>query len=1153
MGHIKWNTEWMFGCRDYKEDDLTKEPEEWEPVDLPHDWLIYNTQDLYRDSIGWYKKTFQYKNDGLRWMIRFEGIYMDSTIYVNGIEIGSWKYGYSTFELDLTKYLHDGNNELQVRVVHISPNSRWYSGAGIYRNVWLVKKEQTHIVSDGVYITPVCLGDGWQVDIDTEIYLSTTPIYMIGQTILDPDGNVCASSFESISYETLEKENVYSIHQTLKINQPMLWDIGKGNLYSVKTQLLNKERIVDFAEGKTGFRTIHMDAKEGLFINGKHVKIKGSCEHHGFGCLGAVANKAAIKRKLEILRSMGVNAIRTAHNMPSVEFMELTDEMGFLVDSEAFDMWGKSKTAYDYGRFYKEWVSKDIKSWIRRDRNHPSIIMWSLGNEIYDLHVGSQGMEELEMMIREVRKYDYKKHAKITFASNYLRWENAQKCANLVDLVGYNYSEYLYEQHHKEHPEWVIYGSETASMLASRGVYHFPLEQDILCEDNQQCSALGNCFAGWGAHDYLDNIIADRDTKFSLGQFIWSGFDYYGEPTPYHTKNSYFGQIDTAGFPKDSYYIYQAEWTDYKKAPMIHIFPYWDFNVGQKVDVCVCSNAPKVELFLNGRSLGIAFLDHKYGKDLVPHWKIEYEEGEIRAIAYDEDDNIIATQTRHSFGDVHELRMKANKIELSGSIDDLVFIEINAYDKEGYPVENANNRVHIEVFGAGRLVGIDNGDSTDFDQVKGKSKRLFQGKLLAVIAPRGGCSGQIHVIATSKEIQGAELTLSVNQICQSITVQENQEMISVAGGIGGETILEGTQEIPIRKVELLCNEDLVLTPKHKELRVSRKIVPSNATYKDTIWKIVNDTGIKVAIATLEEIDENEVIVRAYGDGECQLRCVAMNGGNVACVRSVLPIKIEGIGMCYMNPYETISAGLCKDRPRGLSEGEDHGVRFLGEKETYISYEEFDFGICGTQGITMELFKYMPEPISFSIYMEEEKESSKQTEKTLLVTGIFDQTANWMEFKKQTYYFTHKIKGIKRISFVSRDNFQFKSFVFIPIYHGLEKISAVEYDEIFGDSYVIKDRNVESIGNNVMLYYRNINFGNKIVTKLIICGRSELENNSIHVKFEQGEKTHTELIEFAGSSEFTVREYQIRAIDANTAVRFVFLPGSQFDFSWFQFC
>ena len=261
MGHIKWNTEWMFGCRDYKEDDLTKEPEEWEPVDLPHDWLIYNTQDLYRDSIGWYKKTFQYKNDGLRWMIRFEGIYMDSTIYVNGIEIGSWKYGYSTFELDLTKYLHDGNNELQVRVVHISPNSRWYSGAGIYRNVWLVKKEQTHIVSDGVYITPVCLGDGWQVDIDTEIYLSTTPIYMIGQTILDPDGNVCASSFESISYETLEKENVYSIHQTLKINQSMLWDIGKGNLYSVKTQLLNKEQIVDFAEGKTGFRTIHMDAK----------------------------------------------------------------------------------------------------------------------------------------------------------------------------------------------------------------------------------------------------------------------------------------------------------------------------------------------------------------------------------------------------------------------------------------------------------------------------------------------------------------------------------------------------------------------------------------------------------------------------------------------------------------------------------------------------------------------------------------------------------------------------------------------------------------------------------------------------------------------------------------------------------------------------
>lgn len=1153
MGCIKWNSGWMFGLRDYKEDNLAREPEEWQQVDIPHDWLIYNTQDLYRNSIGWYKKAFQYKNDGLRWIIRFEGIYMDSTIYVNGIEIGCWKYGYSTFEFDLTKYLHDGNNEIKVRVVHISPNSRWYSGAGIYRNVWLIKKEKTHIVSDGVYITPVCLGDEWQVEIDTEIYLSTTPIHTIEQTILDPDGNLIASSFESIPYQTLEKEKVHSIHQILKIYQPMLWDIGKGNLYSVRTQLLNREQVVDLTEEKTGFRTIHMDANEGFFINGKHVKIKGSCEHHGFGCLGAVANRAAIKRKLEILRSMGVNAIRTAHNMPSTEFMELADEMGFLVDSEAFDMWGNGKTTYDYGRFYKEWVSKDIASWIRRDRNHPSIIMWSLGNEIYDLHAGSQGMEELEMMIHEVRKHDYKKHAKLTFASNYLRWENAQKCANLVDLVGYNYSEYLYEQHHKEHSEWVIYGSETASMLASRGVYHFPLEKDILCEDNQQCSALGNCSAGWGAHDYLDNIIADRDAKFSLGQFIWSGFDYFGEPTPYHTKNSYFGQIDTAGFPKDSYYIYQAEWTDYKESPMIHIFPYWDFNIGQKVDVCVCSNAPKVELFLNGRSLGIALLEHEYGKELVPHWTIEYEEGELCAIAYDENDNIIATQKRHSFGNVHELRMTPNKIELSGSVDDLVFIEINAYDKEGHPVENANNRVHIEVTGAGRLVGIDNGDSTDFDQVKGKSKRLFQGKLLAVIAPRGGCSGQIHVIVTSKEIQEAELTLNVSEICQSVAVEENQEVISVTGGIGGEAISEGEQDIPIRKVELLCNEELVLTPEHKTLRVTRRIEPPNATYKDMIWKIVNDTGIEVTIATIEEVNENEVIVKAHGDGEFQLRCIAMNGGTVASVRSILPIKIEGIGMCYMNPYERTSAGLCKERPESLSEGEDHGVRFLGKKETYISYDEFDFGTYGTQDITMELFKYMPDPISFSIYMEEENGNSKQIEKTLLITGIFDQTANWMEFKKQTYHLAHKVKGIKRISVVSQDNFQFKSFIFNPIYHGLEKIPAVEYDEIFGDSYVIKDGNVENIGNNVTLHYRDMNFGNTLVTKLIICGRSELENNSIHVKFEQEEKSHTELIEFAGSSEFVIREYQIEAIDANAAVRFVFLPGSQFDFSWFQFC
>ena len=1156
-GKILWNSNWEFGKVLYGEDRLEEAPAEWQQVDIPHDWLIYDTQQLYANTIGWYRKQLEYHNNNLRWIVRFEGVYMDSTIYVNEAEIGTWKYGYSTFEFDITDYLAEGENEIKVRVVHIDPNSRWYSGAGIYRNVWLIQKEETHIVSDGVYITPVKQGDAWRVEIDTEVHIGTVPFHHIRQTILDDKGNLIASVDDSVSYETFAVGDVQVFHQYLKVYEPRLWDIGKGNLYWLRTEIANEKEIIDLEEERFGFRTIHMDANEGFFINGRHVKIQGSCEHHGFGCLGAVTNKAVIRRKLEILRQMGVNAIRTAHNMPSTEFMELADEMGFLVDSEAFDMWERGKTPFDYGRFFAEWVKKDVASWIRRDRNHPSIIMWSVGNEIYDLHAGEKGMEELRMLIEEVKEHDYKHHGKITFASNYLRWENTQKCAELVDLVGYNYTEDLYEKHHKEHPEWIIYGSETASMLASRNVYHFPLEKDILCEDNQQCSALGNCFAGWGAHDYLDNIIADRDAKFSLGQFIWSGFDYFGEPTPYKTRNSYFGQSDTAGFAKDAFYIYQAEWTNYKESPMIHIFPYWDFNIGQPIDVCVCSNAPSVELYLNGKSLGRRDIDHRNGKDLVPHWTIPYEVGELYAVAYDEQGNVIAQDRKRSFGNAAKLCVTPDKYQLSGDGQDLVFVEISVLDENDNPVENANNRIYLEVTGAGRLIGIDNGDSTDFDQVKGKSKRLFQGKLLAVIAARGGCSGQIQVKVSSVGMEDAVLNLYVSQECQISTLEENQACPEVAGGIDGAEIHEARQEIPIRKIVLTCDEGLCMNPDKPTLTIKRTIEPDNATYDDLIWKIVDDTGIEVGIAGIEG-DGDEIRVHAHGDGRFQVRCIAMNGGTVANVRSSLPITIEGMGTAYLNPYTRISAGMCKEHPEGLSEGVEHGVRFLGKQETCISYRNIDFGRYGTETLTMEMFKYMEGPIRFQIYAHDVDvrnpvaEDEALTGGVLLLDGSYAEVTGWMVFKKQTYHLNERLCGIKNISIVSTGNFQLKSLQFDPIRHGLEQIQATEFEEIFGDSYELAENEIRGIGNNVTIHYSDLDFGEAVVSKLVICGSSELENNSIHVKIEQDGISRTELIEFAGSAETIEREFAIEPISGEADVRFVFLPGSHFDFTWFRF-
>ncbi|MDE6686133.1 MAG: glycoside hydrolase family 2 protein, partial [Lachnospiraceae bacterium] len=665
---ILWNDHWEFLEIPIAEgieisvmpDDQEMPQEGFRGITLPHDWLIEDAKNLYRDSIGWYRKTFTVHPEADReYLIRFDGVYMDSAIYVNGKLVMEWKYGYSTFEADLTPYLVEGENRIVVRAVNQYLNTRWYSGAGIYRNVWWKERCRDHIVSDGIYITPRKVQDGlWKVEIDTELSLGAkekTDRYILKQTILSPNGVIVAQDTAVVGDgaaceggETSEDSGrfpegqgvftgKYAVSQEVEVRNPALWDIGQGRLYRLVTELYRGDTLLETEEQNFGFRTIEFIPDKGFFINGRYEKINGVCEHHDFGCLGAAFYKDAMRRKFHKLRAMGVNAVRTSHNMPAPEVMELADEMGFLVDSDAFDMWEKSKTPYDYGRFFKEWYAKDVASWIRRDRNHPSVIMWSIGNEIPDTVESAHGQEITAYLLKEVKKHDPKKHAPVTIASNYLKWDHAIACTELVELAGYNYSEYLYAKHHKEHPDWVIYGSETASVLASRGIYHFPKSRHILTEEDEQCSALGNSITGWGAVSYESCIIDDRDAPYSLGQFIWTGFDYIGESTPYQTKNSYFGQLDTAGFPKDSYYIFQAEWTDYKTAPMVHVFPYWDFNPGQMIDIQVCSNAPCVELFVNGKSMGRREIDHRHGRELVQCYQTAYEPGSIEAVAYDEE------------------------------------------------------------------------------------------------------------------------------------------------------------------------------------------------------------------------------------------------------------------------------------------------------------------------------------------------------------------------------------------------------------------------------------------------------------------------------------------------------------------------------------
>src|SRR5690625_5190260 len=643
------------------------------------------------------------------------------------------------------------------------------------------------------------------------------------------EGEIIGTTTENVSKFSL------SNRQSIIVQSPLLWDVDEPNLYKCKTELAITAdqglsyQIVEANTQEIGFRTFKLDPDKGFFLNGKHMKLNGVCEHHDLGALGAAFNVVALKRRLDILKEMGVNAIRTAHNMPAKELMHLADEMGFLVVTEAFDMWERQKTEYDYARVFKEWAYRDVKSWVERDRNHPSLFMWGIGNEVYDTHADERGQELTLMLKNYVEEFDPKQNAYVTFGSNYLPWENTRKAADLLKVVGYNYGDKYYQEHHQKYPDWVIYGSETVAVVQSRGIYHFPLEEPILADDDEQCSALGNSATSWGARSHEASIIAHRDAPFTLGQFIWTGFDYIGEPTPYHTKNAYFGQIDTATFPKDTYYIYQASWTDYKSAPMVHLFPYWDFNPGQTIDVRVASNAPKVELRLNGRSLGVKEIDHQAGTELVPTWKVAYEPGEITALAYDENDQVIATDQERSFGDPTKLVLNADKKELIANTQDLIFVEINTDDAKGNQVKNATNRVDVDVTGAGRLVGLDNGDSTDIDQYKGTSRRLFSGKLMAVIAATDK-TGTIDVRVTSKDLEDAHLSL------EAVPSDENLgEPIILTANQLAELNVGQIDEIPVRKIELTSLNGQHFSPELTEISVEANLYPTNTSYHDIDW------------------------------------------------------------------------------------------------------------------------------------------------------------------------------------------------------------------------------------------------------------------------------------------------------------------------------
>ncbi|MCL2718838.1 MAG: DUF4982 domain-containing protein [Lachnospiraceae bacterium] len=1034
------NDNWEFALDNY----------DFSPVEIPHDWLIYDTNNLYKNGIGRYRRKLEIGDlkAGQRMFINFDGVYMDTKVYVNNALVGEWKYGYTAFEFDITDYLNcDADNILLVEINHQFPNSRWYSGAGIYRDVTLKIKNACHFVTDGIYITTFKNNGLWDYKVTAEVE-TQGKAYEVRHVILEED-----KEFKT-------------------------WDIEHPNLYNLRSELIVDGTVTDVTNTRFGFREIAYDTDKGFFLNGRYVKLYGVCMHHDLGALGSAVHREAIRRQLLLLREMGVNAIRTSHNPPAKIFMELADEMGILIQSEVLDMWEKPKTEFDYARFFTDWVERDVAAWVRRDRNCPSLIMWSVGNEIYDTHASAErGGEILRYLMDLVKKHDPDCHAPATLCSNYMPWENTQKCADIVKLIGYNYAEELYGPHHAAYPDWFIYGGETASHVQSRGVYRFPLQQSILSDDDMQCSSLGNSTTSWGGLSPEWVALTDLGTPFSLGQFIWTGQDYIGEPTPYHTKSSYFGQIDTAGFTKDSFYVYKAAWN---KEPMIYLYPYWDFSPGQTIDVRAATNAYRAELFLNGRSLGSVTLKDR----LIADWSVKYEAGELRAVAYDKDNNIIAETARHSFGDAVGLKLET---EVFG---ELHYVAISAVDNEGREVCNANNRVRITVTG-GALLGMDNGDSTDFDQYKTDNRRLFNGKLSAIVRAEG-------------------------EVCIKAVIDE--------------------KDVPIRKIEL--NVD--------GFNVTAQVYPGNATYNDLIWRLTDAAGIDSPLAELDlSADGRNALIRPKGDGELWIRCSTTNGGEHISLISQLSLPITGFGKPFIDPYNFVAGGLAALSNVKLGNGNERGIVSGRDGESHIGFANLDFGSFGSDEVTIPLFPLGSAPFEFEIW----EGMPGEAEAEHLTTAYYDLGSVWNTYQDITCKLPRFIRGVKTFCLVFREKVHVKGFKFTHYNKAFSRLNAADNDGISGDTFTISGKAVTGIGNNVSIIFKDMDFGETGAGSITLSTRSPLTSNSIQILVDG----RREMLEIAGEPEFAEATYPLKErIYGNQTISLVFLPGCNIDLEWIWF-
>lgn len=1128
--NILFNDGWQFCLCDIGTELSALPGRHWYDVELPHDWLINDTSKLYETGEGWYRRSLPCSAEQLsgRVLLNFDGVYMNSTLFVNGKEVGSWTYGYSAFEHDITDFLHEGENELLLRVSHQSPNTRWYSGAGIFRDVMLKLRPAAYIGTNGVYIHSAPQPEGgWTTEVETDVVGEASDIRMLLE-VFDPAGASMGGYGLEAHFDGGHEKFTASFNST----DPELWSVDDPMLYTLKISLYSGSELLDCVNEAFGYRTAEFDPDRGFLLNGEPVKLHGVCMHHDLGALGSALNEAALARQLRIMKEMGVNAIRTSHNMPARRLVQLCDEMGLLVDSEAFDMWEKPKTEFDNHRFFTEHAERDVRSWIERDRNHPCIIMWSIGNEINDT-IDPHGLDITKRLYEYVLKYDPKGNAAPTIGSNYMGDENAQKCSDVVKLAGYNYSEYLYDEHHKKYPDWVIYGSETASAVRSRGIYRFPAELPLLTGEDCQCSSLDNSVVGWGS-SAMKSWRLDRDCPFCCGQFIWTGFDYIGEPTPYNTKNSYFGIVDTAGFPKDIYYFYQSVWVSPEQKKVLHIVPsYWDFIPGQEIDVLIYSNARDVELFLNGKSVGTHVMELETSQDMRAHFKVPFEPGVLRVVGHFADGSE-CSEVLHTPSDPAAVVLTSDKETLLADGRDIAFVEISTEDVNGIPVGNARNLIRVEVSGAGRLVGLDNGDSTDYDSYKGDNRRLFSGKLLAMIESTLE-PGEITVRAYSEGLENAELRL-VSENCgevSGVSVVTENKFPAVCRAYTGE--------VPARL--LLPEVDVnSFDPERRSAKIRAKLLPENCTYDDISWSVVRRNGVESNLAQVEGSGRSAVVT-AKGDGEFFVRAMVHNGAEHPQVIADIPFTAEGLGAAVRDAYSFISASTLDSSNVPTNIIED-GALSNFDGRTVMTYSDIDFGKTGSQIISLSVGTCFDMPVEV---WEGTPDDGK-----LICRVDFGNNGHWCGFAGQDFALAERLTGVRTISVVIDSRVIFGGFSFVPIERAYDTNWVGEADSVYGDDYRIDGRRVADIGNNVIINYEGLDFGEDGSEALIISGETGNPMNQIQLRYTPaGGAQKTVLLEFQqdGGRE---QRFDIPKLSGLNDVSFVFMPGSRFDFDWFRF-